>query len=140
MEFVVPILYPEKPGRVTKEVGNTIFGALAEEYPVNWGQLIQEVAMHLVSNVEKRKASPISPYLFHLYYRFECLREEEIRQVEVARECLEHGVESEQTPDEEGKSSERGSVGSEERRKDISPNSRIKYTYRSPKGKSPVRN
>ena len=32
LEFVVPILYPEKPGRVTKEIGNTIFGALAREY------------------------------------------------------------------------------------------------------------
>ena len=29
LEFVVPILYPEKPGRVTKEIGNTIFGALS---------------------------------------------------------------------------------------------------------------
>ena len=37
LEFVVPILYPEKSGRVTKEIGNTIFGALAGEYKVNWG-------------------------------------------------------------------------------------------------------
>ena len=29
LEFVVPILYLEKLGRITKEVGNTIFGALA---------------------------------------------------------------------------------------------------------------
>ena len=32
LEFVVPILYPEKPGKVTKEIGNTIFGALNGEY------------------------------------------------------------------------------------------------------------
>ena len=31
LEFVVPILYPEKSGRVTKEIGNTIFGALSGE-------------------------------------------------------------------------------------------------------------
>ena len=37
LEFVVPILYPEKSGRVTKEIGNTIFGALAGEYKVKWG-------------------------------------------------------------------------------------------------------
>ena len=92
LEFVVPIFYPEKPGRVTKEIGNTIFGALAEEYKVNWGQLIQEVVGHLVSNLEKGKASPISPYLFHLYYRNECLRGDEMKVVEVARDCLEYRV------------------------------------------------
>ena len=40
LEFVVPILYPEKPGRVTKEVDNTIFDALAREYKANWRQII----------------------------------------------------------------------------------------------------
>ena len=36
LEFVIPILYLEKPGRVTKEIRNTIFGALAGEYKVSW--------------------------------------------------------------------------------------------------------
>ena len=31
LEFVVPILYLEKPSKITKEVGNTIFGTLAGE-------------------------------------------------------------------------------------------------------------
>ena len=34
LDFVVPILYQKKPGRVTKEIGNTIFGALTGEYKV----------------------------------------------------------------------------------------------------------
>src|SRR5450759_2676381 len=136
LEFVVPILYPEKPSRVTKEIGNTIFGALAGEYQVNWGLLIQEVVGHLVSNLEKKKASPISPYLFHLYYRNECLREEEMKEVEVARECLEYGIGPDMPPDDEDLGSE--SVGSEERRK-LSPNTRMKHTQRSSRGKSPVR-
>ena len=106
LEFVVPILYPEKPGKVTKEIGNTIFGALAREYKVSWGQMIQEVVGHLVSNLEKEKASPISPYLFHLYYRNECLRGEEMKEVEVARECLEYGVGPDTPPDEEDAGSE----------------------------------
>ena len=37
LEFVVPILYPEKPSRVTLTVGNTIFGALSKVRKVNWG-------------------------------------------------------------------------------------------------------
>ena len=79
LEFIVSILYPEKPSRVMKEIGNTIFGALAREYKVHSGQLIADVVGHLVSNIEKGKATPISPYLFHLYYRNECLRGEEMK-------------------------------------------------------------
>ena len=78
LEFVVPIMYPEKPGRVTKEIGNTIFGALSGEYKVTWGQILNKVVDKLVSVLGKGKPTPISPYLFHLYSKFECLREEEI--------------------------------------------------------------
>ena len=35
LEFLVPLLYPEKPTRVTITVGNTIFGALSGERPVD---------------------------------------------------------------------------------------------------------
>ena len=35
LEFVVPILYPEKHNKVTKVVGNTIFSTLIGEYKVN---------------------------------------------------------------------------------------------------------
>ena len=40
LEFVVPILYPEKPNRVAKEVGNTIFEALNGGVKIKWGQVI----------------------------------------------------------------------------------------------------
>ena len=43
LEFIIPILYLEKPSRVTKEIGNTIFGALSGEYKVSWRQVIHEV-------------------------------------------------------------------------------------------------
>ena len=92
---------------------------------------------HLVANLEKEKASPISFYLFHLYNRNECLRREEMKEVEVARECLEYGVEPDTPPDKEEARSEL--VGSEEKWKLLSRNSRMKYTFPSPKGKSPIR-
>ena len=136
MEFIVPILYSEKPGRVTKEIGNSIFDALAREYKVNWGQMIQEVIGHLVSNLEKGIASPISPYLFHLYYKNESMRGEEMKEVEVARKCLEYGVGPDTPPDEEDAGSE--SVGSKERQK-LSPSGQLKFTFQSPKGKLPIR-
>ena len=59
-------------------VGNTISGSLSEEYEVNWGQVLHEVVHRLVSHLEKDKASLISPYLFHLYSRNECLNKEEM--------------------------------------------------------------
>ena len=40
LEFLIPILYPEKPIRVTVTVGNTIFGALLGERKVDWGVVL----------------------------------------------------------------------------------------------------
>ena len=78
LEFVVPILYPEKPNQVTKEVGNTIFGTLSSEYKVSWGQVFYEIVDKLVSELDKGKPTPIRPNLFHLYSKYECPREEEL--------------------------------------------------------------
>ena len=89
-----------------------------------------------MNNLEKEKASPISPYLFHFYYRNECLRGEEMKEVEIVRECLEYEVGPDTPPDEEDVGSE--SVGLEERWK-LSPGGRMKFTFRSPKGKLPIR-
>ena len=144
LEFVMPILYPERPGRVTMTMGNTIFGALSEVREVSWGQVIQEVVDKLVSNLENEKPSSICSYLFHLYHRFECLKEEEIVKIEAAKYCLEYGVSLEAEAELEVVEidSERESLSSIEQRKILgtSPGSRKKFTYRSPEGKSPVRN
>ena len=74
LEFVIPILYPEKLGKVTKEIGNTVFGALSGEYKVSWRQVIHEVVDKLISMLGKRKPTPVSFYLFHLCSKFDCLR------------------------------------------------------------------
>ena len=79
LEFVISILYLEKPSRVTKEIGNTVFGTLSGEYKVSWGRVIHEVVDKLIYVLGKRKPTPISPYLFHLYSKFECLRKEEMQ-------------------------------------------------------------
>ena len=43
LEILVPLLYLEKPTRVTITVGNTIFGALSGERPIDWGQVVKDV-------------------------------------------------------------------------------------------------
>ena len=70
-------------------VGNTIFGSLSGEYKVNWDQMIHEVVHRLMAHLEKEKSSLISPYLFHLYSRNECLNEDEMDEIEAARKYLE---------------------------------------------------
>ena len=96
------------------------------------------MVVRLVSVLGKRKPTLVSPYLFHLYSKYECLRGEEIQQIEVAREYLELGVapEAEPEPDVVEIDSDRGSLSPREQHK----NSQVKTTYKSHKGKSPVWN
>src|SRR5579875_2756940 len=49
LEFLVPLLYSEKPTRVTITVGNTIFRALSGERPVDWGVVVKDVVQRLLS-------------------------------------------------------------------------------------------
>ena len=141
LEFVVLILYPKKPGRVIKEIGNTIFDALAGKYKVSWDQVLHKVVDKLISVLGKGKPTPLSPYLFHLYSKFDCLRGEEIQQLEIAKECLEMGLapEGELEPDIVEIESDKGSLSPRKQLRG-SPSSRVKTTFRSPKGKDPIRN
>ena len=52
LEFVVPILYPKKPTRITMMISNTIFSALSSARLVSWGVVMQEVVRKLVSQQE----------------------------------------------------------------------------------------
>ena len=63
-----------------------------------------------------------------------------MQQVEVARECLELGVAPEVEPEVVEVDSDRGSLSLDTRQKipGPSPHSRMKTTFRSSKGKSPV--
>ena len=96
----------------------------------------------LVSRLEKGKSSSISLYLFLFYHRFECLREEEIQELEVAKQGLEYGVslEAQAQPDVVEIDSEKESLSSVEQEKILatSPCSRRKQTYRVLEGRKPV--
>ena len=123
-------------------VGNTIFGSLSGEYKVNWGQVIHEVVYRLVSHLEKGKTSPISPYLFHLYSRNECLNEEEMDEIDAARKYLELGVSPKTIANPEEEGSERGSLSPKERFRTAGTSSsgRLKHNYKSLEGSPKFRN
>ena len=63
LEFLVPLLYPEKPTRVTITVGNTIFGALSGERPVDWGIVVKDLVQRLLSGNSHCRGNNIGEFL-----------------------------------------------------------------------------
>jgi hypothetical protein len=72
IEFILPILSPEKPKRLTITMANTLFGAMSGVRPVNWGRLIQEYVERNIPFIG-RKPFFLSPYILHLYKHYECI-------------------------------------------------------------------
>ena len=68
LEFLVPIVHPDKPTRVTRTLGNTIFGAISRERSIDWSIIFMELVNRLVGRVGKTKPTPICPFFYHLYF------------------------------------------------------------------------
>ena len=101
LEFLIPILYLEKPTRVMVTVGNTIFGALLGEQKVDWGVVLQAVVAKLLEGTRKLKATPIGPYLFHLYMGQEVLNREEMVAYEIGLDLLKYDFTAEPDPNQD---------------------------------------
>ena len=71
--------------------------------------MIHEVVGRLVSHLEKGKLLPINPYLFLLYSKNECLKDEEIDEIEAARKYLDLGISPETVALSEEEGSKQGS-------------------------------
>ena len=99
LESLVPLLYLEKPTRVTITVGNTIFRALSGERPVDWGIVVKDLVQRLLSGMGKSKATPICPYIFHLYHLHELLLLAEKKEYRIQEALVKHNVESEEEED-----------------------------------------
>jgi hypothetical protein len=101
LAFLVPILYLEKPNRITVTMGNTIFGALNGGRKVNWARIITNLVVQLAARVGKSRASPLCPFLYHLYERKELLLPEEEKSWKIQEAMMKYG--------ESGSSDEGGS-------------------------------
>ena len=119
LEFLVPLLNPEKPTRVTITVGNTIFGALSGERPVDWSLIVKDLVQRLFSGMGKSKATPICPYVFHLYHSHEVLLPAEKKEYRIKEALLKHNMESEGEEDPEDPEEVEDSDDSD--RKSLSP-------------------
>jgi hypothetical protein len=91
LAFLAPIVYPDKPNRITVTLGNTIFGALIGGRKVNWARIITNLVIQLASRVGKTRASPICPFLYHLYERKELLKLEEERTWKIQEGMMKYG-------------------------------------------------
>ena len=67
LEFIVSIIHPDKPTQVMIMIGNTIFGALDGERPIDWEKVFMDLVHKLVGGTGKSKSTSICPFLFHLY-------------------------------------------------------------------------
>jgi hypothetical protein len=72
IEFILPILSPEKPKRLNITMANTLFEAMCGVRPVNWGRLIQEYVEKSLPHIG-RKPSFHSPYILHFYQQHGCI-------------------------------------------------------------------
>jgi hypothetical protein len=103
LAFLVPILYLEKPNRITVTMGNTIFGALNGGRKVNWARIITNLVVQLAAWVGKSRASPICPFIYHLYERKELLRPEEEKSWKIQEAMMKYG--ESRSSDEDGSGS-----------------------------------
>ena len=77
LEFLVPIVHPDKLTQVTRTLGNTIFGALEGDRPVDWSRIFMDLVNRLVDGAGKSKPTSICPFLYHMYESHGLLTEEE---------------------------------------------------------------
>jgi hypothetical protein len=84
-------VYPEKPNRITVIWGNTIFGALNGGRKVNWARVITTLVVQLAARVGKSRATPICPFVYHLYERKELLRPEDEKAWKIQEDMLKYG-------------------------------------------------
>ena len=116
LQFLIPVLHPEKPTRVTITLGNTIFGALSGNRKVDWAKIISNLVAQLVSRVGKSRATPLCLYIFHLYRDWQLLTEAEEKVWRTQEVLLKYG-ESE-TDDEKDSGSESEEEESEDEEED----------------------
>ena len=101
LEFLVPILNPDRPNRITVTLASTIFGALSGDRKVSWGVIFRQLVEKMVAVVGKTKPSALSPFLFHLYHSFELLRDKESTVYKAAEVMLKYDIRASKEPEEE---------------------------------------
>ena len=141
LEFLVPIVHPDKPTRVTRTLRNTIFEALSGERSVDWSIIFMELVNRLVGGAGKTKPTPICPFLYHLYESKGLLTKDEKTDYKAAQELNRYRI----TPDRDPESDSEilRIAGLEPQHvvalvNQVRWGHRLKQTYRAPEGSPPT--
>ena len=144
LEFLVPIVHPDKSTQVTRTLGNTIFGAISGERSVDSSIIFMELVNQkaMVGGVGKAKPTPICPFLYHLYESKGLLTEDEETDYKAAQELNRYRITLDRDP--ESDSEVLRIVGPELNRvvalvNQVKRGNRLKQTYRAPEGSPPTR-
>ena len=92
-------MHLDKPTRVTRTLGNTIFGAISGERSVDWSIIFMELVNRLVGGAGKTKPTPICPFLYHLYESKGLLTEEEEIDYKAAQKLNRYRITPDQDPE-----------------------------------------
>ena len=135
-------MHPDKPTWVIRTIGNTIFGAMSLERPVDWAIIFMELVNRLVGGAGKSKPTPICPFLYHLYESKGLLKEEEETNYTAAKELNRYRI----TPERDQNSDNEvlQITGPEPQRAPTAVNqvkrkNRFKQTNQTPEGSPPIR-
>ena len=141
LEFLVPIVHPDKPTRVTITIRNTIFGALDEGREVDWGVVFRDMAQRLAKGVGKSKPTPICLFLFHLYEGQGLLTADEELDYRTAKEMAGYRIipDPDSRPETDEDEPTPTPAPSPQLGPLRTPNRRRKSTYKAPSGSPPVR-
>ena len=142
LEFLVPIMHPDKPTRVTRTLGNTIFGALSGDRTVDWAIIFMELVNRLVGGAGKAKPTPICSFLYHLYECKGLLTEEEETDYTTAKELNRYKI-----PPERDEDSDSGilRITEPEPQRALAPvnqvkrGNQIRKSHQAPEGSQPIR-
>ena len=83
LQYVVPILNPEKPTTLTVTLARGIFSALLRKKKINWAYLVHKNTQKWARNLDNKKGCPLAPFLYHLYEKEGCITEEEKKRLEI---------------------------------------------------------
>ena len=67
LQFLVPILHPKKPSRLTITLENQIFGTIVANQKLDWGRIMFDLVSGLITRIRGSRATPLCPFLYHLY-------------------------------------------------------------------------
>jgi hypothetical protein len=82
LEYVVPILNPEKPTTLTVTLAREILSALHRRKKINWAYLVHRNIQKMARTMGSKKGCALAPFLYHLYEKNGCITSTERKRLE----------------------------------------------------------